>query len=133
MTDRKIETVQGLYEAFGRGDIDYILDQVADDVDWGPAGQRYRALARHPPGPGQGVRLLQGAGGHPADHRVHAAVVHVERNRRHGRDTLGRDRPGHREVHRDGHPSLVALPRRQDLLLPRHRGHRADQALLATG
>ena len=34
MTDRKIETVQGLYEAFGRGDIDYILDQLTDDVDW---------------------------------------------------------------------------------------------------
>ena len=34
MTDRKIEIVQGLYEAFGRGDIDHILAQLTDDVDW---------------------------------------------------------------------------------------------------
>ncbi len=34
MTDAKIETVQRIYEAFGRGDIDYILDQLTDDVDW---------------------------------------------------------------------------------------------------
>ena len=34
MTDRKIEIVQGLYEAFGRGDIEHILAQLTDDVDW---------------------------------------------------------------------------------------------------
>jgi ketosteroid isomerase-like protein len=34
MTDSKIATVQGIYEAFGRGDIDYILGQLTDDVDW---------------------------------------------------------------------------------------------------
>jgi len=34
MNDPKIETVQGMYEAFGRGDIGFILDQVTDDVDW---------------------------------------------------------------------------------------------------
>ena len=34
MSDPKIETVQGMYEAFGRGDIGFILDQVTDDVDW---------------------------------------------------------------------------------------------------
>ena len=34
MTDAKIGTVQRIYEAFGRGDIDYILDQLTDDVDW---------------------------------------------------------------------------------------------------
>jgi ketosteroid isomerase-like protein len=34
MSDLKIETVQSVYEAFGRGDIDFILDQLTDDVDW---------------------------------------------------------------------------------------------------
>ena len=34
MTDPKIETVQGIYEAFGRGDVGHILDQLTDDVDW---------------------------------------------------------------------------------------------------
>jgi len=34
MTDPKIATVQSIYEAFGRGDIDFILDQLTDDVDW---------------------------------------------------------------------------------------------------
>ena len=34
MMDPKIATVQSIYEAFGRGDIDFILDQLTDDVDW---------------------------------------------------------------------------------------------------
>ena len=34
MTDPKIQTVQSVYEAFGRADIDFILDQLTDDVDW---------------------------------------------------------------------------------------------------
>jgi ketosteroid isomerase-like protein len=34
MTDPKIKTVQIMYEAFGRGDIGLILDQLTDDVDW---------------------------------------------------------------------------------------------------
>ena len=31
-----LETVQAIYEAFGRGDVPFILDQVADDVRWDP-------------------------------------------------------------------------------------------------
>ena len=34
MTDAKITTIQNIYEAFGRGDIGFILDQLTDDVDW---------------------------------------------------------------------------------------------------
>jgi ketosteroid isomerase-like protein len=34
MSDQNIKTVQGIYEAFGRGDVEHILDQVTDDVDW---------------------------------------------------------------------------------------------------
>jgi len=30
-----IKTVQTLYEAFGRGDVQTIIDNVTDDVDWG--------------------------------------------------------------------------------------------------
>ena len=34
MTDPKIKTIQSVYEAFGRGDVGFILDQLTDDVDW---------------------------------------------------------------------------------------------------
>ena len=34
MTDPKIQTIQSIYEAFGRGDIEFILDQLTEDVDW---------------------------------------------------------------------------------------------------
>ncbi len=33
-SDPKIATVQRMYEALGRGDIDAIVAEVADDVDW---------------------------------------------------------------------------------------------------
>ena len=29
-----IKTIQAVYEAFGRGDVGFILDNVTDDVDW---------------------------------------------------------------------------------------------------
>lgn len=34
MADPKIEAVQRLYEAYGRGDVDAVLAELADDVDW---------------------------------------------------------------------------------------------------
>jgi ketosteroid isomerase-like protein len=34
MTDPKIAAIRRVYEAFGRGDIGFILDQLTDDVDW---------------------------------------------------------------------------------------------------
>jgi ketosteroid isomerase-like protein len=34
MSDKNIKTVQTIYEAFGRGDVATILDQVAEDVNW---------------------------------------------------------------------------------------------------
>ena len=34
MSDQNIKTVKGIYEAFGRGDVEHILEQVTDDVDW---------------------------------------------------------------------------------------------------
>jgi ketosteroid isomerase-like protein len=35
MTDPKIEAIQRLYAAYGRGDVDAVLAEVSDDVDWG--------------------------------------------------------------------------------------------------
>jgi uncharacterized protein len=32
--ERNIKTIQVLYEAFGRGDVDTVLESVTDDVDW---------------------------------------------------------------------------------------------------
>ncbi|MBV9952751.1 MAG: nuclear transport factor 2 family protein [Acidimicrobiia bacterium] len=34
MSDQHIKTITGVYEAFGRGDVEHILEQVTDDVDW---------------------------------------------------------------------------------------------------
>lgn len=34
MSDPKIETISSLYEAFGRGDIEFIVGLLTDDVDW---------------------------------------------------------------------------------------------------
>jgi uncharacterized protein len=34
MPDDHVTTVRSLYEAFGRGDVDTIIDAMADDVDW---------------------------------------------------------------------------------------------------
>jgi ketosteroid isomerase-like protein len=32
--ERNVESVTGIYEAFGRGDIDHIISQLTDDVRW---------------------------------------------------------------------------------------------------
>ena len=32
--DANLKTIQAVYEAFGRGDVGFILDRVTDDVDW---------------------------------------------------------------------------------------------------
>ena len=34
VSDPKIEAVQRMYEAFGKGDVDTIIEMLADDVDW---------------------------------------------------------------------------------------------------
>jgi ketosteroid isomerase-like protein len=34
-SEANIATVQSVYEAFGRGDVDAILEHCTDDVDWG--------------------------------------------------------------------------------------------------
>src|SRR2546427_7365088 len=32
--EQNIATIKTLYEAFGRGDVDFILERCTDDVDW---------------------------------------------------------------------------------------------------
>jgi ketosteroid isomerase-like protein len=39
MSDENIKTVQVLYEAFSRGDVARILDELTEDVDWAPEAQ----------------------------------------------------------------------------------------------
>lgn len=34
-TNGNLQAVQEMYEAFGRGDVNAIVDRLADDVDWG--------------------------------------------------------------------------------------------------
>jgi ketosteroid isomerase-like protein len=33
-TDPKVEAIEHLYEAYGRGEVDAVLAEIADDVDW---------------------------------------------------------------------------------------------------
>jgi ketosteroid isomerase-like protein len=47
MTDPKIETITTIYEAFGRGDVATILDQLTDDVDWAAESFSSRAAPWH--------------------------------------------------------------------------------------
>jgi ketosteroid isomerase-like protein len=35
-----VDTVKAIYEAFGRADVETILDAVTDDVDWATEGER---------------------------------------------------------------------------------------------
>ena len=34
-----IRTVEAIYDAFGRGDVGFIVDQLTDDVDWASAAE----------------------------------------------------------------------------------------------
>jgi ketosteroid isomerase-like protein len=38
--EQNIETARQMYQAFGSGDVQAILDLVADDVDWSTAAAR---------------------------------------------------------------------------------------------
>jgi hypothetical protein len=40
--ENNIATVHGIYEAFGKGDVPAILDQLTDDVDWAAGDRRHR-------------------------------------------------------------------------------------------
>ena len=51
-TTTHLETVQGIYEAFGRGDLPFILDQLDDDVSW-DEGVRTTSLPWLQPGRGK--------------------------------------------------------------------------------
>jgi uncharacterized protein len=48
-----VETVQTIYEAFGRGDVPAILDRLADDVAWDQDAPGY-GIAIFEPGVGKG-------------------------------------------------------------------------------
>src|SRR6185437_10634976 len=68
----------------------------------------------------RGVRLDHGGRGiHPGLHRC-------QRHRRAVGGAVPGAVAGHRQDRRDGPAPLLRVPRRQDRLLPRHRGHRPD-------
>ena len=46
-----VETVQAIYDAFGRGEIEAILDQLADDVEWDQDAPGY-GVSIYEPGAG---------------------------------------------------------------------------------
>jgi uncharacterized protein len=47
-----VETVQALYDAFGRGDIPAILDMLADDIQWDQDAPSY-GIPIYEPGVGK--------------------------------------------------------------------------------
>jgi ketosteroid isomerase-like protein len=54
MSDPKIDIITTIYEAFGRGDVATILDQVSDDVDWAAESFGSKAAPWHGIHKGQG-------------------------------------------------------------------------------
>lgn len=49
MSEQNVEFVQGIYEAFGRGDVPAVLGAFADDIEWFEAeGMPYGGLHRGP-------------------------------------------------------------------------------------
>ena len=70
-------------------------------------------MARPPSEQAGGGRLLPGARREHRGHRVHAARVHVERHRRHGRDPVRGDGPCDGQERHHAPAPLVALRRRQ--------------------
>lgn len=58
-----VETVQAMYDAFGRGDVAAILDQLADDVEWDRDA------------PGYGVPIYEPGTGKEHAERFFAAVA----------------------------------------------------------
>lgn len=52
MTNKNLETVQSIYEAFGRGDVPRILEQLRDDVVWDQDAPSY-GMPLYAPGAGK--------------------------------------------------------------------------------
>ena len=59
MSDTKVQTIQDIYERFGRGDFNAILERVIDDVDWASEPALPRPLARRAPRQGRPAQPLQ--------------------------------------------------------------------------
>ena len=56
---QNIEFVQSLYQAFGRGDVPFILSRLADDVDWIFEGPAILPFAGKRRGPAQVMQFFQ--------------------------------------------------------------------------
>ena len=128
MGDQKIETIQKIYEAFGTGDVPAILDQLSDDLDFGSEVDSkvapWHGLRRTKP---EVAEFFQAIGENLEV--TEFTVLSITSN-----DTdvmavirFGVEGSRDRQEWHDGHPPLVALRRRQGLLLPRHRRHRAHR------
>lgn len=61
-----LDSVQAIYEAFGRGDVDAILDHLADDVEWDLDA------------PGYGIPIFEPGTGKEHARRFFAAIQDLE-------------------------------------------------------
>ena len=97
-SDPKIEAVQRLYAAYGRGDIDAVLAELADDVDWAaeaastsvPWYGSYRGKAEVP-------RFFKEIGSNVDVTEFTPLSLHVERDRRDRHHPLDLHRARHRQ------------------------------------
>ena len=81
-SEQNVETVKGMYEALGRGDIDAIVELVTDDVDWSTDAAIESAPWYGPRHGKAGVRsFFEGIVQTRPDHRVHAAELREQRRR----------------------------------------------------
>jgi len=100
-----------MYEAFGRGDVEAILERVTGDVDWSTDAAIESAPWYGPKHEGRGPQLLRGYQEDRPSHRVHAAEFRQQRRRRrHGVPPLRIHRHRDRQARGDEHAPLLEIP-----------------------
>ena len=129
--DTNIKTIAQVYEAFGRGDVAAILDAVTDDVDWAAEASLAAApgtacdMARTPSQ--RSSRYSARPWRWRSSRRSPSPPTRLTCSPSSG---FGPSRAA-QENRDDGPAPLLPVPRRQDRLLSRHRGHRPDRGSAA--
>ena len=123
-----VATVQKIYDAFSRADVDAILGVLTDDVDWAAEASSRQA-------PWYGARRGKAEVAQfftdlaDAIDVTEFTVLSIGSNQTDVMAVIRFDhRQGDREQRWDGSAPLVAIPRPQGLPVPRDRGHSLDRS-----
>ena len=106
--DVNIKTVGLLYEAFGRGDIETILSNLTDDVDWATEANGKGTMVRPPHWSCRSDGLLRGVRVEYGSRGVRASDLRRHPGRGADDRVVRREEPRHREA--DRAPSTPSLP-----------------------